>query len=130
MSTKWICLNCDSVNDKESSFCNQCNSPHFWSGLAATAIKNGSETIYSKQPTIWLLDEVAFRKGSKRKLSKCPSCTKLMFISDIACPHCCHVLSEPELENRVTVNRYGAAYYIKSIIIWGLIIWGLSYLAS
>lgn len=130
MSSKWICLNCDNVNEISESRCKNCHSTRYWSGLAATAINNGEETIYSKQPTIWMLDEVAFRPASKRKLSKCPACTKLMFFSDTACPHCHHVLSKDEQGNRIAVNKFGLPYYLKGIIIWALIIWGLTYLVS
>lgn len=125
-----MCLQCDAVNVNENTRCNRCNASKLLNALNVTVIKLGSRTIYAKHPTIWMLDEVAFRKHSKRKLSKCPSCNKLMFASDMACPHCCYVLSDNEQQNRIVVNQFGAMYYFKSVLIWCLILWGLFLLSS
>lgn len=130
MSDKWICIDCDYVNDKHSSDCYRCHSSKFWKGVESIEIVAAHERIYVKKPSIWMRDEVAFRSDSGLRLTKCPKCVKIMFHGDRGCPHCQHILSEVEMEKQTVINRFGLSYYMKSIVIWGLILYGISYVAS
>ena len=126
MSDKWICLDCEHLNNRADSHCSSCNTSYSRYGVDVTEIQNGREVIYAKHPTMRGSDEVVFGFWNpRRSLSKCPSCNMLMFTNDLACPHCCHILSSEEKLQQKVVNNFSVAFYLKSAIVSVLILLAL-----
>ena len=129
MSSKWICLKCDSVNEK--SKCYRCEAKRFNKGIDVVEVNDGTKSIYVKVPTIWRRnDSAVFSSKSKEMLAKCPQCNMVIYFGDCACLHCQHVLTEAELHQQEAINHFGVIYYLKSIAIWCVAIGVLAYLIS
>lgn len=130
MDNKWICLKCDATNDKPNGKCLKCHASRHYNGVDAVEIDDGGERFYVKKPAIWRGDEVSTFLNKKDKLSKCPSCKKIMFYGDRACPHCRYLLSKAEWGGQEVINVFGKMYYLKSTIIWCFIVGALMYFLS
>jgi hypothetical protein len=130
ISYKWICLVCNTTNDKCRSDCSSCHSRKFYHGVEAVQVSDGENIADVKMPTIWGRDELAFHFGSNMWLSKCPACQKIMFHSDCACPHCHHFLTAEEKAAQTIINQFSWKYYLKSALIWVTTILCIAYMVS